>query len=274
MFIQLSLFLAAIGVVIQQTLPVIKEMVELQDVTLCSIVLERPILVTSSDPHATVKKILKILQGWPINSQVTPVPTDGGASVFSLMNMTLENQRSLYKEVRKQKYPLVLVSSTDFQLDKKLETLLLLNYRDNNNNNINDLSNPSVKPFKFTNLEEIKARVKNITITTEVITYIYDLIIEVRYSRFIKGGIPTYIISDLTDFIKFKAFTLKIGFVTPVLVKTCFKIMLPLRLHLIEPSEDPSLLYGSNPILVRQLVNVIDVNDVIDIAIANVKPPI
>lgn len=67
---------------------------------------------------------------------------------------------------------------------------------------------------------------------------------------------------------------LNMGFVTPVMVKKCFKIILPLRLHLIEPEDDPSLLYGSNLALVKQLVNIINVNDVIDIAIANVKPPI
>lgn len=245
-------------------------MVVLQDVALCSLVLERPLLVTSNDPRATVKRILKIFQGWPINSQVTPTPTENGGSVFSLMNMTMENQRSLYKEVRKHKYPLILVSSTDFELDKKLETLLLLNYRDD----INESFKSPVKPFKFTDLNEIKEHIRNITITTEITTYIYDLIVEVRYSRFIKGGIPTYIISDLTDFIRFKSFMLNMGFVTPVMVKKCFKIILPLRLHLIEPEDDPSLLYGSNLALVKQLVNIINVNDVIDIAIANVKPPI
>lgn len=242
----------------------------LQDVSLCSLVLQRPLLVTSNDPHATVKRILKILQGWPINSQVTPIPTDGGASVFSLMNLSIENQRSLYKEVRKHKYPLILVSSTDFELDKKLESLLLLNYRDD----INESSILPVKPFRFTDLNEIKERVQNITITTEITTYIYDLIVEIRYSRFIKGGIPTYIISDLTDFIRFKTFMINMGYVTPIMVKKCFRIILPLRLHLIEPDDDPSLLYGSNLALVKQLVNTINVNDVIDIAIANVKPPI
>lgn len=244
-------------------------MVLLQEVSLCALVLGRPILVTSADPHATVKRVQKILQGWPVNSQVTPISTENGASVFSLMGMSLDNQRKLYKELRKHKYPLILVSSPNFQLDKKLETLLLFNYRDN----VNEPAQPQ-KPFKFTSLDKVKERVRHVTITTEMKTYIYDLIVEIRYSRFIKGGIPTYLISDLTNVIQFKAFMLDMPYVTPAMVKTCFKIVLPLHLHLIDPEDDPSLLYGSNPALVQQLVKIIDVHDVIDIAISNVRPPI
>lgn len=244
-------------------------MVSLQHVALCALVLERPVLVTSTDPHTTVKRVQKILQGWPVNSQVTPITTANGASVFSLLDMSLENQRTLYRELRKQKYPLVLVSSPESELDTKLETLLLFNYKDE----LNDLPQPS-ELFRFTSLEAIRKSVRQVTITTEMKTYIYDLIVEVRYSRFIKGGIPTYIIADLTDFIRFKAFILEMTFVTPAIVKTCFKIVLPLRLHLIDPEDDPSLLYGSNPTLVQQLIRAIDANDVIDIAISNVRPPI
>lgn len=246
-----------------------QNMVFLQHVALCALVLERPVLVTSTDPHTTVKRVQKILQGWPVSSQVTPISTANGASVFSLLEMSMDNQRTLYHEIRKHKYPLILVSSPDSELDTKLETLLLFNYRDE----VGDLPQPS-EPFKFTSLDAIKERVRQVTITTEMKTYIYDLIVEVRYSRFIKGGIPTYIITDLTDFIRFKAFILEMKFVTPAIVKACFKIVLPLRLHLIEPEDDPSLLYGSNPALVQQLVRAIDANDVIDIAISNVRPPI
>lgn len=248
-------------------------MVVLEDVAFCCVALERPILVTSIDPHASVHRILKILREWPISSQITAVPTENGASVFSLMDLTMENQRSLYREIRKHKYPLILISSTNFELDKKLETLLLFNYRDNVDEETAS-SSSSYNPFKSLTLSEIKEKIRSITITTEVKTYIYDLIVEVRYSRFIKGGLPTYILSDLTDFVRFKAYMLNMTYVTPAIVKRCFKIILPLRLHLIEKEDDPTYLYGSNPALVQQLINVLDVNDVIDIAISNVRPPI
>lgn len=244
-------------------------MPSLHYVVLCSLVLKRPILVTSRDPLETIDRLNKITSFWPlINTQVTSEETINGISFFPLSRITLEDQRVLYRNIRGTKYPLILVIMDGSLLDKKLQTQLLFDYYD-------DIESSLVTTYKLDNsLGQIRETVNNITITTEVKTYIYDLIVQLRYSRFIKGGLPTYLLFDLTDFIKFKAFILKKTFVTPTLVKTCFKQVLPLRLNLIEPEEDPTLMYGSNPVLIQQLVEAIDVHDVIDIAIANVKPPI
>jgi MoxR-like ATPase len=225
-------------------------------------------LITSENPTVTIKRLQEITSYWhSINTQITFKETPNGISFCCLSDINPEEQRQLFRQIQQRKYPLILVIMDESLLDKKLQTQLLFDYYDN-------IEAPVITSFRLDDLEELRERVNSTVITTEVKTYIYDLVIELRYSRFVKGGLPTYLLFDLRDFIKFKARILKKSFVTPVLVKECFKQVLSLRLRLIEPEEDLTLMYGSNPALINQLVKVINVNDVLDIAISHVKPPI
>lgn len=242
----------------------------LSDAILCTIVLDYPILLISDNPELSVERLCQLLKTWPIESQISCNRTDNGVSIFPLGDIDIQEQRSLYKEIRKQKYPLILVSSSNFQMDKKLKSLILFEYVDSDD--IKLLPTPS--DLIFDGLNAIKQKVQDITITTQLQTYIYDLVVELRYSRFIKNGLATYLITDLTNFIKFRTYTLGMTFVTPLIVKQSFKITLPLHLHLISAEDDPTLMYGSNLKLIKQLVNVINVDDVIEIAISNVIPPL
>lgn len=235
-------------------------MITLEDVVLCTWTLERPILVTSKDPDKTIARIQKISG----NTEITYKPSDG-ISVYNLMLLNMEKQINLYTEIRKGKYPLILVTE-DFHVQRKLRTQLLLNYFDKLETSINAM--------EIDDINKIRKQVKNLAMTGEIKTYIYDLIVELRYSRFVKGGIPTYLIFDVRDFIKFWAFTHHQKFVTPILVKECFRIVLPMRVELIQAEEEPSLMYGSDLTLVSQLIQSMNVHDVIEIAISNVIPPI
>lgn len=235
-------------------------MITLQDVVLCTWTLKRPVLVTSKDPDKTIARIQKISE----NISVTSKPSDG-ISVYNLMLLNMEKQLNLYTEIRKGRYSLILVTE-DFHVQRKLQTQLLLNYFDK--------LDTTVEAMKIDDIDKIRKQVKELPMTGEIKTYIYDLIVELRYSRFVKGGIPTYLIFDVKDFIKFWAFTRHQKFVTPILVKECFRIVLPIRIQLIQPKEEPSLMYGSDLSLASQLIQSMNVHDIIEIAISKVTPPI
>lgn len=235
-------------------------MITLKDAVLCAWALERPILITSSDPDATITRIQSI----SVDISITYKPTNH-ISVYNLMLLNMDKQKQLYSQIRRKKYPLVLVTE-DTGIQRNLRTQLLFSHKD-------DLKN-EISKLEVDDINTIRGHVRNTTMIGEIKTYIYDLIVELRYSRFVKGGIPTYLIFDVTDFIKFWTYIRGMKFVTPLMVKECFRIVLPLRIQLIQAEEDPSLMYGSNLALIGQLVQIINVHDVVDIAISNVTPPI
>lgn len=235
-------------------------MITLNDVILCTWILERPILVTSKNPDKTIARIQSIVG----NTTITHKPSHG-ISVYNLMLLNIDKQKSLYTEIRKGKYPLILVTE-DLHVQRKLRTQLLLNYVDK--------LDTEVTPLKLDDINIMREKVMNLTMMAEIKIYIYDLIVELRYSRYVKGGIPTNVIFDVRDFIKFWAYIQGKQFITPVVVKDCFRIVLPMRIQLVQAEEDPSLMYGTNMSLASQLVQCINVHDVIDIAISKVIPPI
>lgn len=242
---------------------------------LASLVLNRPILVSTIDSNYVTKKLNSCLKTWPdINDcQITTNKTTNGISIYQLDKISIENQKLLFKNIRNDTYPLILVFNSNlnlnFYLDKTLKKILLFNYTVE----INDLLEvPTL--LKNTQLSKIKSNMNNINIVTEVKTYIYDLIVEIRYSRFIESGIPTSIMKDLINFIKFKTLLLNMNYVTPLIVKNCVKVQLPLHLKLITANDDPSILYGTKPELTNQLLQVLNVDDIIDIAISNIIPPL
>lgn len=237
----------------------------LSDVAFCSLVLRRPVLITSDSPEKTSRRLKQAQEKW---KQESPDTNDcGSLPVAILTSFAPGAQRNLYTQLKKEKYPLLLVMPEHSPVDSKLQSQLLFEYRD-------DVDTEIGKAFQIDNLKYTRNQVKNITIIPEVRTYIYDLVVELRYSRFVKGGVPTYILFDLMEFIRFRAYLMGMAFVTPLIVKESFKFVLPLRVKLVVPEEDPTLIYGSSPTLVNQLVNGINVHDVIEISVVNVKPPI
>lgn len=242
--------------------------INLNDAVLASLMLLKPVLVTSNSPQQSMDRICGILSMWPgLQPSITFAPSTSGFSLFIIENSDINDQLTIYKTIRRNKYPLILLRTEDSYLCDKLKSQILFEFQD-------DIT----KTFPILNwtssLEEKRIEMSKVMVTTEVQTYIYDLVVELRYSRFIKGGIPSYVLFDLMSFVKFWAFTSGMKFATPLICKECMKIVLPLRIHLITPEEDPTLIYGSDITLVTQLIGAITVEDAIDIAIAKVRPPI
>lgn len=242
--------------------------IDLNDAILASLLLLKPVLVTSENPSRSLQRVTEILGKWPgIQPNITFEPTHAGLSVFTIDDSDLTEQLKIHKAIRRHEYPLILFRKKNAYLSDKLKSHILFELED-------DITKATPEILMNGSIVAAREKVSKVTITTEVQTYIYDLVVELRYSRFIRGGIPTYILFDLMAFVKFWAFRLGKQFVTPLISKACLRIVLPLRIHLITPEEDPTLMYGSDLTLVTQLVNAISVQDAIDIAITKVRPPI
>lgn len=243
------------------------QLFDLHDTTLCCMVLKRPVLVVSKHIDASLSRLRNVLNtlDQTIDNGGTDEKRKSGIEVIKLFD--IENQKNFANSIRKNKYPLIVVMREEDKLEHKLQIQFLLRY-------YHDIERGSRMSWPDKDLHVIKEKVNHISIHTEVQTYVYDLIVQLRYSRFIKGGIPTPFLFELIELVKFWAYVQDKTFVTPLMVKECFRKALPHRLTLLEAEEEPTLLYGSNPVLVNQLVHAIDVFDVLDIELSKVRPPI
>lgn len=253
------------------------KMQTVEETILCSLIYCRPVLITSLNLEVILQQLYESLQRWNISVKIGTDKVENGICLMSLNRLSNNDQISLYSKMRKIKYPIVLIGTPGIHIHKNLKKLIYFEHkmeRDNEGQEIQLLELAKPNELELYDVNEIREMINNITITTQVKTYIYDLIVEVRYSRFIESGVPTYVITDLTNFSKFKTFMLGMAFVTPLTVKKCCKFVLPLHVKLTSSRYEPSLLYGSKLELIQQLISVITPEDVIEIATNNVIPPL
>lgn len=119
----------------------------------------------------------------------------------------------------------------------------------------------SLKPQR-TDLEHIvqcRKKVQNVTIHPSIRRYVLDIIVHIRMHRLSRqasgGGASTASLRDVLDLCQMLSFKDKRDFVIPESVKLACQWYFPMHMDLIgESSEEISLLYGSNPILVQELV--------------------
>lgn len=234
---------------------------------LCSYVLQKPIMILSEDISRSLQRVNHIIESWNVSLVESYIKVNDKISYW--IENGGDTNSDMCKHIRRDKYPLILFKDINSAKDITISRQMMITIRDDINLTINGEIG-----LDIINLDDIRDKISNITLTIEVRAYIYDIIVELRYSRFVKGGLPTYILFNLIEFIKFWAFINDRTYITPRIVKTCCQIILPECLNLTLVEEDPTLMYGSEIKLINQLNKIINNEDIVEIALLKVKPPI
>lgn len=185
-----------------------------------------------------------------------------GVQIVKLDDVEMSEQMALFFTINACPHKYVLMTTKPVALYKRFYSLILLNIQIFEEFVV-DLSR-CTKVERFPLLSEIK-------------TYIYDLVVTLRYCRFIHRGVPTYILRMLNDYVYWLAHTEGIDYVTPAMVQRAFRDILPFqldRLIIDKPSQDLSTMYGSNLELVKELMSVINKEDIVEMIINKVDTPI
>lgn len=115
---------------------------------------------------------------------------------------------------------------------------------------------------------------KQTTITPEVRRHLQDLVVFLRLERGVDGGITPYSNVCFVDLAKYMAPLHGIDFVTPSLIELAAKKVFPHRLVVAKPDRERSTQFGSNVDAIRQYMDGLDAEAIIDIVLAKVPAPL
>jgi hypothetical protein len=111
------------------------------------------------------------------------------------------------------------------------------------------------------------------TITPEVRRYLQNLVVFLRVERGVEGGISPYSNVCFVDLAKYLAPLHGINFVTPSLIELAAKKVFPHRLTIARPDQERSTQFGSNVEIIKQYVEGLSPELIIDNVIAKVPVP-
>jgi hypothetical protein len=111
------------------------------------------------------------------------------------------------------------------------------------------------------------------TITSEVRRYLQNLVVFLRVERGVEGGISPYSNVCFVDLAKYLAPLHGIDFVTPSLIELAAKKVFPHRLIIARPDQERSTQFGSNVEVIKQYVESLSPELIIDKVVAKVPVP-
>lgn len=128
--------------------------------------------------------------------------------------------------------------------------------------------------FTRAELQALRDRAEAVNLTGEVDAYLHNIVIFLRQSRYVKGGITATATRDLRAAARALAPLHGIDYVTPALVALAARKVYPHRLVLTTASNERTLLWGSDPKAIGELLQGVQVEDVIEEVIGDVEVPL
>lgn len=192
------------------------------------------------------------LRQWALKTLLIPI---------NITNIGLEEQKVIFETIRASpsQYLLYYTEIPTSKMYKRLKSLVLLQIKDN---------------FNYPDINSSEQEdISSVLIVSSIKTYIHDLIIQLRYNRFIHTGVPTYLLEMMHNYVKYLAMRQNIDYVLPTMVETAFKQIIPFQIKdllITDASEDLTMLYGSDEKLVNEVRAIIDEYDVMMVVLTQV----
>ncbi|QIW94596.1 hypothetical protein AMS68_000114 [Peltaster fructicola] len=123
-------------------------------------------------------------------------------------------------------------------------------------------------------VERLRLQAAKVRLTAEVDAYLYNLVLCMRLSRYVEGGVSATATRQMRALCKALATMHGIDFVTPSLVMLAARQIYPHRLILATAATEKSLQWGSDPLAVQELLQNSSVAEVINDVIASVETPL
>ncbi|WPG99511.1 Hypothetical protein R9X50_00232600 [Acrodontium crateriforme] len=132
----------------------------------------------------------------------------------------------------------------------------------------------STNGFHQNEVKSLRVQARNVHITAEMAGYLHNVVIFMRLSRYVKSGVTATATRNLRTLAKTLASLHGLEFLTPSLVALAARKIYPHRLVLATSETERSLQWGSDPEAVRQMMDGLTVELVIEEVIASVESPL
>lgn len=132
----------------------------------------------------------------------------------------------------------------------------------------------SAHGFHQDDINSLRSLARNVHITAEMAGYLHNVVIFMRLSRYVKSGVTATATRNFRTLAKALAPLHSLEFLTPSLVALAARKIYPHRLVLATSETERSLQWGSDPEAVRQMLDGLTVELVIEEVIASVESPL
>lgn len=139
---------------------------------------------------------------------------------------------------------MVLLGSYD-QLIRPLRQLVLFREDIDLSLDTRMLALPSKIGFQD-QLARMREKLPTVTMIPEIARYVQDIMVFIRTNRLVKSGVSPRVSKDLELFARSLCVLRDQEYVTPSIISTAARKMLPLKIELETPSKEPSLQWGGD----------------------------
>lgn len=133
---------------------------------------------------------------------------------------------------------------------------------------------PEAPRFSKADIEMLRGEMNDIEIIAEIAQYMHNIEVFLRNSRFVKSGVTGAATRQLRRISRALAPLHDLDFIPPSLVALAARKVYAHRLVLATSANEKSLLWGSDPEAVEEMLRGVTVQDVIEEVLVNVEAPL
>lgn len=119
----------------------------------------------------------------------------------------------------------------------------------------------------------IARNARDVTIVPELKQYMQDIIVHLRTHRFLRKGVSPRAVKDFDSVVRVLCALQSYDFATPSIIQTAARKVFPLKIELCDPSDEPTLQYGSDIELIRWWLSRVDEDIIVDDVLRTVASP-
>ncbi|KXT05988.1 hypothetical protein AC578_309 [Pseudocercospora eumusae] len=137
-----------------------------------------------------------------------------------------------------------------------------------------DSSTAEVPKINAEDITQLRELAKDVNLTHEIAQYLHNIVVFMRNSRLIKGGVTATATRQLRILSMALAPLHGLDYVPPSLVALAARKIYPHRLVLATEKTERSLLWGSDPRAIRDLMQNVTIEDAIENVLGSVEAPL
>lgn len=128
--------------------------------------------------------------------------------------------------------------------------------------------------FSAADIKRLTELTQSVEMTAEIAQYLHNVVVFMRNSRYVKAGVTATATRQLRILAMALAPLHGLDYVPPSLIALAARKIYPHRLVLANSENERSLLWGSDPRAIKQLLEGVTVEDVIEDVLASVDTPL
>lgn len=256
-----------------------------------ALIAHRNIIIRSVNSDRTIFEIIWVLKEcWGLDCNTVRCENDfeldeveGNVILVGIDLIDGIKHQKVRKSIRNRKSGIVIgiigIDNGDFLKGIDMNMILLLrefwisqNHRTDREET--DYSNIKIRSSKLNELKELNLKIDEIVMVSEMHRYIYDIVVHLRTHRCVHRGIATLMISEIHLLVKALSVLFNKEYVIPTIVKLACRKLMPIHIVTVPPEQEPTLIYGSDLLLVKELMKRMTNELIIEDVLKNVSVPL